>query len=128
MLDAGALIALDRNTREAWALLGVAAQDGVAVLAPAGAIAQAWRGGPRQALLSRALTHCDEVALDGTGGRAAGALCAQAGTSDVIDASVALTAAGAARYGGPVALVTSDPVDVGYLLEALGATVNLISI
>ncbi len=128
VLDAGALISLDRNDRGTWALLGVAADDAAAVFAPAGAIAQAWRDGTRQALLSRALAHCDEVILDGVGARAAGALCGRAATSDIIDASVALAAAGAARHGGPVSVATSDPADIRRLLDALGVTVHIVTV
>ena len=66
---------VDRNERSSWALLRVVADEGGAIQVPAGAIAQAWRSGSRQALLSRALRHCDEVVLDGSIGRAAGLLC-----------------------------------------------------
>lgn len=128
VLDAGALISLDRNDRGTWALLGVAAAEAAAVFAPAGAIAQAWRGGTRRVLLSRALAHCDEVALDGVRARAAGTLCGQAATSDIIDASVALTAAGAARNGGPVSIATSDPADIRRLLDVLHVTVHIVTI
>ena len=65
VLDAGALIALDRNDRSVWAMLRVAAGDGELVRVPAGAVAQAWRDGSRQALLARALSHCEEVPLFG---------------------------------------------------------------
>ena len=64
-LDAGALIALDRNDRSVWAMLRVAADAGDTVHVPAGVIAQAWRDGRRQVLLVRALRHCHEVPLDG---------------------------------------------------------------
>jgi len=63
------------------------------VYVPAGVISQAWRDGTGQALLSRALRHCDEVPLDGVLARAAGLLCGQAGTADVIDASQAAAVA-----------------------------------
>ena len=83
VLDAGALIALDRNDRTVWAMLRVAAVDATEVSVPAGAIAQAWRDGARQALLARALKHCDEVPLDGALARASGVLCGHADTADV---------------------------------------------
>ncbi|MCP3938891.1 MAG: hypothetical protein GY708_26380 [Actinomycetia bacterium] len=117
-LDAGALIALDRNDRYMWSVLRVAADDGTIVQVPAGVIAQAWRGGPRQALLSRALRHCDEISLDGATARAAGILCAQTATSDVIDATVALAAGSIARSGDSV-VFTSDPIDITHLTERL---------
>ena len=125
VLDAGALIALDRNDRGAWAMLRVAADDASTVHLPAGAIAQAWRDGRRQALLSRALAHCDEVPLDGVVARAAGLLCGRAGTADVIDASVALTAA--ARHEA-VAIVTSDPDDMRRLVSVLDVVARIVQV
>ena len=126
VFDAGALIALDRNDRATWALLSVAAEDDRTVLVPAGVVAQAWRDGRRQALLARALSHCSEIPLDGHVARAAGTLCATAQTADVIDASVALAAAGAARTGN-VAIVTSDPDDLRHLLSTMGVAATIIA-
>lgn len=126
VLDAGALIALDRNDRSTWALLRVIAGGNGIVAAPAGAIGQAWRDGPRQALLARALHHCDEVALDGLAARAAGLLCGQSGTADVIDASVVIAAATLAR-GDDTTIATSDPDDIGLLASALGTPINIIT-
>lgn len=127
VLDAGALIALDRNDRGAWAMLRVAADDASTVLVPAGVIAQAWRDGRRQALLSRALSHCDEIPLDGVVARAAGLLCGRARTADVIDASVAITAAGVARHD-EVAVITSDPGDLRRLLSVLDVAARVVRI
>ncbi|MCB0998117.1 MAG: hypothetical protein R2713_14865 [Ilumatobacteraceae bacterium] len=127
VLDTGALIALDRNDRTVWAMLRNAADDSAQVSVPAGVIAQAWRDGSRQALLSRALTHCDEVPLEGSLARATGLLCGRAGTADIVDASVALVAA-ARSQTGPAALVTSDPSDLRHLLQALNASVRLVAI
>lgn len=127
VLDAGALIALDRNDRSVWAMLRVAADGGDTVHVPVGAIAQAWRDGRRQVRLVRALGHCQEVSFDGRLARAAGLLCGQASTSDVIDASVALTAAGAKRRGD-VAVLTSDPADLGHLLSILSAAATVIEV
>lgn len=125
VLDAGALIALDRNDRAAWALLRVAADGNSPVHVPAGAIAQAWRNGSRQALLSRALRRCDEVPLDGALARAAGSLCGASRTADIVDASVAIVAAGRARHGD-VAIATSDRGDISHLLATLGVDLRII--
>lgn len=127
VLDTGALIALDRNDRTVWAMLRNAADDAAQVSVPAGVIAQAWRDGSRQALLSRALTHCDEVPLEGSLARATGLLCGRAGTADVVDASVALVAS-ARAHTGPTALITSDPTDLRHLLQTLDASVRLLAI
>jgi hypothetical protein len=126
VLDAGALIALDRNDRKVWAILRVASDDNELIQVPAGTIAQAWRDGSRQVLLTRALRHCDEVALDGALARAAGLLCGQSKTSDIVDASVALAAAGLARRGA-VSVLTSDAGDIEHLIGTLRITANIIS-
>ncbi len=125
VLDAGALIALDRNHRETWALLRIASDEANLIEVPAGVIAQAWRDGRRQVLLVRALRHCDGVPLDGALARAAGMLCADARTGDIVDASVAMVAAGRARFD-TVCIVTSDPGDIGHLLKTLGVAVHII--
>lgn len=127
VLDTGALIALDRNDRSAWAKLrgAITADDNIRV--PSGAIAQAWRDGARQVLLARALSHCDEVALAGSFARAAGLLCGQAATADVIDASVALTVAGAAQ-SEEVAVMTSDADDIRHLLSVLNVEARVVEI
>ena len=124
VLDVGALIALDRNDRSVWAMLRNAADDAAEISVPAAAIAQAWRDGRRQALLARALSHCEEVPLDGPLARATGLLCGQAKTSDIVDASVAVIAAARSRSDA-IALLTSDPTDLRQLLSTLGASVRL---
>ena len=126
VLDTGALIALDRGDRRLWTRLYTTDRVG-GVQVPAGAIAQAWRGSPRQAPLARALKLSDEVPLDGQTARKAGALCGQTGTVDVIDASVAVTASQAARHDD-VGVVTSDRRDIGPLLDALGADVRIVDV
>jgi hypothetical protein len=128
VLDAGALIALDRNDRSTWALLAVVSREGGVVQVPAGALAQAWRrGGPPQALLGRALAHCDEVPLDGLAARATGMLCARAGHADVVDGSVVVAAAGMAERTDATVL-TSDPRDLRRLVDAIGARIRIVKV
>ncbi|MCY4103398.1 MAG: twitching motility protein PilT [bacterium] len=127
VLDAGALIALDRDERDVWGMLRRAVNQGDRLRVPAGVIGQAWRDGRRQVLLARALAHCDEVSLDGAAARAAGTLCGRTGQSDVIDASVAVTAAGLAGVQD-VAVVTSDPDDIRRLLSVLLAPVRVVEV
>lgn len=121
VLDAGALIALDRNNRSVWAKFDAAIEAGDVVYAPVGAIGQAWRDDQRQVRLARALKSCREVPLDGRSARAAGVLCGQTGSTDVIDASVARVAANASDQEG-VVLYTSDVEDFELLLSTLDAT------
>ena len=127
VLDTGALIALDRGSRLLWTALDEAALASVDILVPAGALAQAWRGGPQQARLNRALKKCHEVPLDGQIAREIGELCGKAHTDDVVDASVAITAARAAQRG-QVDVLTSDRADVAPLLAALNVPANLVEV
>lgn len=124
VLDTGALISLDRNERDTWALLSITVGAGDHVTVPAGVIAQAWRDGRRQARLAQALHHCDEIALDGTHARAVGLLCAATDTSDIVDASVAVAAAALARHQ-PTILLTSDVDDLQPLLDELGSAARI---
>ena len=55
VLDAGALIQVDRGNQEVLSALKVAFDKGESVDVPTGVIGQAWRNPDRQALLSRAL-------------------------------------------------------------------------
>jgi hypothetical protein len=115
VLDAGALIAVDRADRRVIRLLELAGE----VHVPAGALAQAWRNPARQVRLARVMRADDVVvhALDDETARAAGQLCAATGTSDVIDASVVLVAR---TVGG--ATVTSDAAD----LRQIDPTIDLV--
>lgn len=115
-LDTGALIAIDRGDRRMQALLDESAVVGQALAIPAGVVAQAWRGQPRQARLARflRLPQVEVVALDEPTARAAGVLCGLAGTADIVDASVVLCAR---RRDEPV--ITSDPEDLGLIDPSL---------
>lgn len=95
VLDAGALIAIERADRDTAAVIEAARQDGREVVVPAGVVGQAWRGGVgRQARLARFLGAPDVLvdALTDAGARAAGVLCGVARTADVVDASVVISA------------------------------------
>ena len=116
VFDAGALVALERGDRTMWSDLKAAALAGVDVAVPAAVVAQVWRGSARQARLSRALAGCEIASFDDVA-RAAGEWCGRAGTSDVVDASVAVVAASS----GASRLYTSDPADLRHLLQTLGA-------
>lgn len=92
LLDAGALIAFERGDRRLIALARRALERGVPFVVPAGVIAQVWRDGRRQARLARLLTSCEIEPLGDTDARATGQLLGIAGTTDVVDASVAVVA------------------------------------
>ena len=111
-MDSGGLIAYERRDERAWAAIQSVRDRGRTVVIPAGVLAQAWRDGARQALLS-ALLKASDVRVESLSepmAKAAGELCRLTGTADVIDASVVVTAR---RMGGTV--LTSDPGDLARL-------------
>lgn len=122
VLDAGALIALDRGERSMWIRLKTAQLAADVPVTHAGVLGQAWRGGSRQARLSRALSGIDVRPLDERLGRSAGELLANGGWSDVIDAAIALLADDGDE------IVTSDPQDLADLLAATGRHVEVIPV
>ena len=93
-LDAGALIAIEKNDRRVVAALRLALQERLSITVPAGVVGQVWRDGARQVRLARLLgaTAVSVEPLDDLRARAAGQLCGARGTKDVIDASVVLSA------------------------------------
>jgi len=111
-LDAGGLIALDRNDRRVVVLLARAAERKVSVNVPASALAQAIRRPDRQVRLARLVRQptTDVVPLDRVDATNVGRLLAASGTSDVVDAHVVICAR---RSEQPV--VTSDPDDLRQL-------------
>ena len=122
ILDAGALIAVERRDRRVGARLVVAMADRVPVRTGSTVIAQVWRGGPRQAWLARVLAGVDVLPLDEVDARALGALLGATGTSDVVDGHVAVLAAAGDE------VLTSDPDDLQRLLAARGVGARVIGI
>jgi hypothetical protein len=120
VLDAGALIALERNDRPLWTALRVAASKHIDIVVPSTALAQAWRGTASQAMLGRALRQCVIASFDVLA-PAVGELCGRAKTKDICDAHVALVAA----LRGDV-LYTSDPADMRRLIAAHGGRMPVI--
>jgi hypothetical protein len=109
VLDAGALIALDRGDKRMIALLQRALVQGRAFRVPAGVVGQVWRDGRVQVTLARFL-RSEEVAiipLDEQLARSCGELCGATNSPDVIDASVVIIAR---ERRDPI--VTSDPTDL----------------
>jgi hypothetical protein len=108
-LDAGALIALDRNDRRVILLLSGARERGWPVTVPATALAQAIRRPAAQARLARLVRDptTDLVPLDGADATSVGLLLAASSTNDIVDAHVVVCAR---RAGGRI--VTSDPDDL----------------
>lgn len=114
VLDAGALVAVDRRDRMVGAQLRVLQQQGTPIRVSAAVVAQVWRDGRKQVNLARVLAGVGTEALGKDDGRRIGELLALAGSADVVDAHVALMTA-------PSDLVlTSDPGDIRKLLQACG--------
>ena len=106
MLDAGALIALDRGDKRMIALLQRALAQGRAFRVPAGVVGQALRDGRVQVTLARFLRseEVEIIPLDAEPARSCGELCGASNTSDIVDASVVILARERRD-----AIVTSDP-------------------
>jgi len=119
-LDAGGLIALDRDDRRVIVLLARAAEISARITVPASALAQAVRDPARQARLARLLRQptTDVVPLDRVDATHVGRLLAVSGTADVVDAHVVVCAARAGQ-----SVVTSDPEDLRRLNPHLALVV-----
>jgi hypothetical protein len=121
LLDTGALIAFDRGDRRVAALLEATRRRRHRIITSSGCVAQAWRGGARQARLSRLLAGTAEVPLDSSQSRPVGELCATTGLADVVDAHLALLA-----HDSDV-VVTSDVEDFTVLLRAAGCSARTVT-
>jgi predicted nucleic acid-binding protein len=111
-LDAGALIAVDRNDRRVAVLLARANETRARVTIPASALAQAIRRPDRQVRLARLIRQptTDLINLDRVDATNVGRLLAASGTADIVDAHVVVCARRADQR-----VVTSDPDDLRQL-------------
>ena len=115
ILDAGALIAIDRGDRHVLARVEDADKAGDPVRTNAMAVAQVWRDGKgRQARLARALREITVEPITREDGMQAGELLGASRMRDAIDASVALLAGPGDR------ILTSDTTDLRALCDAAG--------
>lgn len=113
--DTGVLISAERGVRTTWSRHRGLLISGVIPLIPAPVVAQAWRGGSRQALLARFLAGCEVESMTLSRARAIGELLGAGGQADVVDAAVVETAI---RHGGTI--VTGDRADLDRLVSASG--------
>lgn len=116
-LDAGALIAVDRDDRRVTVLLARARETGARLTVPSSALAQAIRRPDRQARLARLVRQptTDVVPLDRVDATSVGRLLAASGTADVVDAHVVICARRAGQR-----VVSSDAYDLLSLDPAIG--------
>ena len=112
--DTGALVAADCGERRQWARHRALPHRREVPVVPAPVLAQAWRSGSRQALLSRLLTGCDTEDLDDARARATGALAARSATTDIVNARVV---EGALRRRDLI--ISSDPGDLHAIAAAI---------
>ena len=118
VLDAGALIALERASRAVIGIVAEARRTRQPLTVPAGCIAQSWRNPRRQAPLAAFLKqpYVDVVAMDAAEARTVGLLLADTGSSDITDAHVAVCA-----LRRDATVLTSDPDDI----QRLAPTVRI---
>jgi hypothetical protein len=123
VLDAGALLAVERGDRDVVALVKRERLGGRAPVTHGGIVGQVWRGGGgRQAMLARFLGGVEVRPLDDDLGRRVGMLLAATRTRDVIDAAVVLLAADGDE------ILTSDVDELCVLAVAARRHVDLVGI
>lgn len=123
VLDAGALIALERDDRPTWGRLARLLEREGDVVTHAGIVGQVWRAPTRQVRLARALKFIDVQPLTIELAKSSGVLLAATKTSDVHDACLALLC----EPGDSI--LTGDVDDLASLLLARGlSSVNVIHV
>jgi predicted nucleic acid-binding protein len=119
----GVLLAVERNNREMWDLHARLVAKEVIPVVPAPVLAQAWRGGTRQAQLARFLRTCQVEPMSEEQARSIGALAGKSGHDDIVDVAVV---EGAIRRGD--AVVTSDVEHIRKVAAAAGVTLRIDSV
>jgi predicted nucleic acid-binding protein len=118
--DTGALVAAERNDRRMWALhAGFLAEEVVPTM-PAAVLAEAWRGGSRQASLVRLLALCIVEPMSEVQARRVGVLAGRVRHRGIVDVTVV---EGAVRRDD--AIVTSDPDDIRRIAAAAGVRAKI---
>ncbi|HZA78203.1 MAG TPA: hypothetical protein VE623_17620 [Acidimicrobiales bacterium] len=112
VLDAGALIAIDKRDRRVGAMLRVLQREGTPISTSAAVVAQVWRDGRRQVNLARVLSGVDVAALDDHDGRRVGELLRANNSNDLVDTHIALLVQPEAR------VLTSDDAYIQALLRS----------
>ena len=118
--DTGALIAAERNDRRMWALHAGFHAEEVVPTVPAPVLAEAWRGGSRQASLARFLALCAIEPLTEQQAKAVGALAGRADHDDIVDVTVV---EGAARRRD--AIVTPNNTHMSQIAHAARARLTI---
>ncbi len=103
-------------------LIELGRRAGASLVTAAPVVAQAWRGGSRQARLVRLLPIVDVRDTGQREARAAGELLAASGTSDAVDALIAMVALPGDQ------LLTSDPTDLRTLVTHRAIPVTVVRV
>jgi hypothetical protein len=112
VLDAGALIGFERGSQMMAVLIEQAEERGDAVVIPASALGQVWRGGPKAARLAKLVEASEIDSLNERRAKEAGVRLGTREGSDVADAHVVCCA-----VERQAAIATSDVDDMESLVE-----------
>jgi PIN domain len=118
--DTGALLAADRHDDRFQILHTYCLRHEISPIVPAPVLTQAWRGGTRQARLSKVLRGCGVEPTSEVIARNAGVILGRANATDAVDAIVIATA-----IAHDALIVTSDPDDISLLWGASGTSSKL---
>ena len=115
VLDAGAIIASERNDPVLTAIVASARKCRNSIVVPASVVAQTWRGSSTHPLAAKFVGSIDMFpALNVEAARRIGVLLRLSKTADVVDGNVTEIAIGMR----PSMIVTSDQSDVARLLTS----------
>ena len=120
--DAGVLIAADRDNRAVWADHRARLELGLVPLTTAPVVAQVSRR-PQQAQLRRFLRGCEVQPFLPEEAHQVGGLLGRAGTADVVDGHLAITAARTAS-----SVRTDDAEDIKHLSEHLPTSITVLPV
>jgi predicted nucleic acid-binding protein len=120
VLDAGALIAIERRDRATIARLVRAYEEAEPVVTSSAVVAQVIRNRARQVTLERVLAGIDERPFDRDVARQVGEVLALSKTSDVVDAALSLLA------GPGDEVLTSDPKDLRTVIPRRSVKVTVV--
>jgi hypothetical protein len=122
ILDAGALIAIDRDDRRVAGLIELGRRSAASLVTSAPVVGQAWRDGARESRLARALKMLDVRAVGLDDAKDAGALLGRCRSSDVVDALVTLLA----RPGDQI--LTGDVDDLRPLVQQRDVAATIVKV
>ena len=118
--DAGALIAADHNDRRMVGPPRRLARRRGLPQSSAAVLAEAWRGGSRQASLARFLALCSREPMSEQQAKSVGVLAGKADHDDIVDVAVV---EGAIRRQD--AIVTSNHSDIRKITDAVRAKITI---